>query len=294
VLLTDIITSFLGLGTTSNFRVDFTVTSATGRVIPFATFVDDATGDGLFQPAVNPAPSADDIVIAQASHATGLNNDFFKTNLHITNLGSTAATVTVSLIPRALSGTPNPPRVYTLAPGETVEKLDVLASEFGLGDPSAAGLRIHPSGPARLAVSTRTFVEKFGGTFGFLIPGLGVSNAIGLGEGRVAVIQLDQTSAPTGFRSNFGFAEVGGAAATVRVTARDGGDGAVLGTKSYAVGPNASFQANVTDILGSGATASNLYLQFAVESGAGRVLAYGAAVDNTSGDAIYVPAQKEP
>jgi hypothetical protein len=40
--------------------------------------------------------------------------------------------------------------------------------------------------------------------------------------------------------------------------------------------------------------ARNLYLQFSVASGAGRVLAYGVSIDNTSGDAIYLPAQKEP
>jgi len=28
-------------------------------------------------------------------------------------------------------------------------------------------------------------------------------------------------------------------------------------------------------------------------SGNGRVLGYGAAIDNTSGDAIYIPAQSE-
>jgi hypothetical protein len=31
-----------------------------------------------------------------------------------------------------------------------------------------------------------------------------------------------------------------------------------------------------------------------MEGGAGKALAYGVAVDNTSGDAIYVPASREP
>jgi hypothetical protein len=39
---------------------------------------------------------------------------------------------------------------------------------------------------------------------------------------------------------------------------------------------------------------TNIYLQFELEGGAGKILAYGVAVDNTSGDAIYVPAAKEP
>ncbi|MEP6993153.1 MAG: S8 family serine peptidase [Acidobacteriota bacterium] len=291
ILVTDIIGD-RGLGSTANFRVDYTVVSGSGRVIPYATFIDDVTGDGVFEPASAAVSSAEDIVVAQASHATGLNSDFFKTDLHITNLSPGVATVTVSLIPRSLTGTAGPPRVYAIAPGGTLEKLDVLASEFGLGDPSAAGLRIHPSASARLAVSTRTFVEKFGGTFGFSIPGLPVSGAIALGDGLAAVIQLDQSAAAAGFRSNFGFAEVAGEDANVRVTARSGDTGAVLGSHVYSLAASTSFQASVSDVVGSGVF-SNLYLEFSVESGAGRILPYGVSIDNTSGDAIYIPAQKE-
>jgi subtilisin-like proprotein convertase family protein len=293
LLITDIIG---GLGPTSNFRVDFTVTSLTGRVIPFAILIDDATGDGLFEPAANPAASSDDVIVTQASFARGNNDTFFKTNLFVTNVGATSTTITVSLIPRLITGTPAAPRVYTLAPGQTIQKADVLNTEFGLQDPSAAGLRIHPGSPSQLVVSTRTFVEKFGGTFGFYIPGIATSSstAIGLGTGRVAAIQLDQSSAATDSRSNFGVAEVGGADVLVRVTAKDGDTGTVLGFKDYFVPANNSFQTSLTDILGSGAFATNVYLQFELAGGAGKVLAYGVAVDNTSGDAIYVPAQREP
>jgi subtilisin-like proprotein convertase family protein len=293
LLITDIVGD-RGLGSAFNFRVDFTVTSPTGRIVPFGILLDDATGDGLFEPAANPAASAEDIVVTQASFARGAADTFFKTNLHVTNVGAEPVTLTVSLLPRILTGTPAPPRVYTLAPGQTIEKLDVLNTEFGLLDPSAAGLRIHPSGPARLVVSTRTFVEKFGGTFGFFIPGLSTGNAISLGAGTATAIHLDQSSLSTGYRSNFGMAEVGGADVAVRVFVRSGDTGAVIGSKAYFLPANTSFQQNVTDILGAGATASNIYLQFGVEGGAGRVLAYGVAVDNTSGDAIYLPAQREP
>src|SRR5262249_38294502 len=224
-LITDAITD-RGLPLTSNFRVDFTVVSPTGRIIPFATYVDDVTGDGSYQAAVNPSLSANDILIPQTAHVTGADADFFKTNLNITNLNLNPVTVTVSLIPLILTGSPNPPRVYTIAPGQTLEKIDFLASEFGLGDPSAAGLRIHPSGPARLPVSVRTYVEKFGGTFGSSVPALVATDALDLVSGRVGtVIQLDQTTDPTGYRSNFGFTEIAGAEATVTVTVKSGDTG---------------------------------------------------------------------
>ena len=114
----------------------------------------------------------------------------------------------------------------------------------------------------------------------------------GVASARVGtVIQLDQTSDPNGYRSNFGFTEVAGASATVQVTAKRGDTGATLGTKSYSLAASSSLQASVSDILGSTATASNLYLQFAVTSGSGRVIAYGATVDNRSGDTIFMAAQ---
>jgi hypothetical protein len=295
LLITDIVGD-RGLGTAANFRVDFTVTSVGGRIIPFAILIDDATGDGLFEPAGTPPPSFDDVIVTQASFASGNNDTFFKTNLFVTNVAASPVTVTVSLIPRLLTGAPPPSKVYTLAAGQTLSKPAILNTEFGLQDPSAAGLRIHPSGPAQLVVSTRTFVEKFGGTFGFFIPGLTTSSSgvIGLGTGRVAAIQLDQSSAATGSRSNFGMAEIGGADVLVRVTAKNGDTGAVLGSKSYFVFANTSSQNSVTDIIGAGSFAPNIYLQFELEGGAGKILAYGVAVDNTSGDAIYVPAQREP
>ena len=55
VLVTDLITD-RGLGTTENFRLDFTVTSPAGRIAPFAVLVDDGTGDGVFVPAEGEAP----------------------------------------------------------------------------------------------------------------------------------------------------------------------------------------------------------------------------------------------
>lgn len=289
LVVSDIISN-RGLPPTSNVRVNFTVTSATGRILPFATVVDDATGAASFQAAANPASSAEDIIVAQASHVTGANGDLFKTNVNITNLGSQSVTVTVSLIPYLLKGTPNPPRVYTIAPGQTVEKLDILQGEFGLADPSAAGLRIHPMGTTPLLVSTRTFVSKFGGNLGFAIPGVPASSALGPGAVATA-IHLDQTDAKSGSRASFGFTEIAGAGVTVRVTAKSGDTGATLGTKTYPVAANTSFQTSVTDILGAGATANNLYLQFVIDSGSGRVIPYAASVDNMSGQGIYVAAQ---
>ncbi len=290
VLVTDIVRD-RGLGAISNLRIDFTVESAGGRVVPYATFVDDSTGDGVFAAAERAPLSGEDIVIPQASHATGANADFFRTDVYVTNLSASPATFTITLLPRVLTGSALGSRTYTLAPGETLEESDVLQNVFGLAEPSAAGLRIHPSAPSRLRVSSRTFIEKQGGTFGFSIPGVPASRALGAGEGDAIILQLDQSSAANGFRSNFGFAEVAGADATVIVEAMRGDGGGRIGPGlRHVVLAGRSVQLPLSDLLPEGG-GGNVYLRVRVESGAGRVLAYGASIDNTSGDAIYIPAE---
>jgi len=151
--------------------------------------------------------------------------------------------------------------------------------------------RAHPAGPARLRVSSRTYVEKFGGTFGFSIPGVPVSRAIGAGEGFATILQLDQSSAAHGFRSNVGFAEISGADAVVLIEVL-GSDGSnpIHARFTRPVGGGQSVQFPLSDFLTS-AGGRNLYVRVSVESGAGRILAYGVSIDNISGDAIYIPAE---
>ncbi|MGH9369863.1 MAG: S8 family serine peptidase, partial [Thermoanaerobaculia bacterium] len=280
----------LGLPPVPNFRADFTVVSATGRIIPFATYVDDFTADGIFQPALNPAASGEDLILAQSAHLSGARGDFFHTNVYLTNLDSQQVTVTVSLIPNVLTGTPAPPRVWTLEPGQTLEKADILLSEFGLADPSVAGLRIHPDRPARLVVTNNTYVPKFGGTSGYSLQAVAVSRAAGLGK-TLTAIGLSQTALATGFRCNFGFLEVAASDALVRVTARSGDTGEVLGTRDYLVPASTLVVTKSTDLLGAEAAVDNFYLQYSVVSGAGRIFSFATVNDNTSGDAIYVPAE---
>jgi subtilisin-like proprotein convertase family protein len=290
VLVTDIVGD-RGLGATKNFRIDYTVESSGARVVPFATFVDHSTGDGVFAEARRVPLSEEDIVIAQASHAAGANADFFVTDLYVTNVAASPVSFTVSLLPRVLTGAPEGTRTYTLGPGQTLEAADILRTVFGLQDPSAAGLRIHPAAPARLRVSSRTYVEKFGGTFGFAIPGLPVSRAIGRDDGDAAALQLDQSAAANGFRSNFGMAEVAGKEAIVEVEVlRGDGGGPIGGRHRYTIAADGSMQQPLSSLLPGGGR--NVYLRFRVVSGEGRILAYGVSIDNTSGDAIYIPAER--
>jgi len=282
-----------GIPSQTNIRADFTVTSPTGRAIPFATTVDNNTGDAAFHAAILPVLTMDDSIVTQAAHTLGTNGNIFRTMLNITNTDVNPATFTVSLLPLFLGGAATPtPRTYSLAPGQTAEFPDVLATEFNLEFPAVTGLRIHPLAPESLVVTARTTVAKLGGFFGFTVDGVPASRAIGVGSPTLTTIFLDQSAAAGGSHTNFGFAEVGGGFATVQVTAVSGDTGNVLGGKSYVVGPNSTFQTNLADLLGSSAaTATNFYLQFSVIFGSGLVIPYASTVDNSSGDVTYIPAQ---
>src|SRR5260370_8076595 len=105
---------------------------------------------------------------------------------------------------------------------------------------------------------------------------------------------LAQSNAAGGSHRNFGFHEVGGAFATVQVTAVSGDTGTVLGGASYLVSPNSTFQTTLGDLLGSSAaTASNFYLQFSVIAGSGAAIPYPSTVHNTSEDVTYIPPQQD-
>ncbi|HYB54086.1 MAG TPA: proprotein convertase P-domain-containing protein, partial [Thermoanaerobaculia bacterium] len=287
-IMGDVITT-LGLAPLANFRANFTVTSASGRIVPFATYVDDTSGDSIFQQALNPAASAEDLILIQAAHLTGANSDFFKTDVFYTNVDANPANITVTLIPNKLTGPAPSPQVYDLAPGQTLAQTDVLASAFGLSDPSFAGMRIHPDGAARLVVTNNTYVAKFGGTAGYSVQAVPVSAAVGLGK-TVRSIGLYQTQAAAGFRCNFGFLEVGGAAGVIQVTAKSGADGSVIATKFYNVPANTLVQTTSRDLVGDGAT-DNFYLEFTVVSGGSLVLDFATVNDNTSGDAIVIAGE---
>jgi hypothetical protein len=287
--LTDILLD-RGIPSMTNFRVDFTVVSPQGRAIPWATTVDDFTGDSAFHAPLMPALTTDDIIVSQSSFLAGANGDFFTTTLDITNLDTKSAFVTVSLLPLIVPPGSLMAKGYLLAPGQTLEFLNVLSTEFDLDAPAAAGLRLHPTAAAKLAVSSTTFVSNFGGTFGYTVDGVRSSTAFVAG-GMATSIFLDQSNAVFGARTNFGFVEVGGADVTVAVAAFDGATGNPLGNTSYFLPAYTALQASVTDLIGPGGAANNFYLMFSVITGTGKIVPYASSVNNMSGDTTYVAGQ---
>ena len=273
-------------------RVDFTVLSpANGRVIPYGATVDEGSGDTLLSVARPLPESSSDVFITEVAHTHGAFNSFLTSDLAVTNLSGGSRTFTVSLLPAFLTGTPSTPAPVTLAAGETRVFHDVLQTLFGLTGDSGAGLRIHPTAAASLAVSARTSTPNNApggtGTYGFFVTGAKSSDAL-LGPGRKVSIHLAHNAE---FRTNFGFTEVSGAPLTVRATFFDE-NGTPQGSRAYALSANTTIQTSLGDLLGAG-TPANGYLEFTVDSGSGAALCFAAEIDNNTNDLIYVPGETE-
>jgi len=267
-------------------RIDFKVLSG-GSVIPYGVSVDDGSGDLSLFIASPVSESGQDRILAELGHTEGANGTFFVSDMAITNRSASGRTFEVS----TMSGSTSVTKSLTLSSGETRLLSDVLVSLFGLSGNVATGVRIHPTTPAAFAASARTFTSNTGagaGQFGFFLTPAAGSDAIGLGETAIGLGAAQNGQ----FRTNFVLTEVSGAAVTVRATVLDA-FGTPMGSRDYAVGANSTVSDALGDVIAA-ASAANATILFEPISGSGHVIATLAVVDNVSGDAIAIPAEKKP
>lgn len=278
-----------GMFTAPPALICYQVTSG-GKVIAYATSVDEGSGDTSLSLAVPTPASSGDLIIAQTAHTAGANNTFFTSNFALSNTGITPATVQLSLLPDFLGGTPTTPAPVTIGPRSTFLAPDVLAAEFGLGTGnSGSGIRIHPAGPSSLVASAKTTTPNpnGSGSYGFFLNDENSSAALSAGHAAVS-IQVEQD---TLYRTNFGFTEISGQPVTVRATVYDD-QGVPLGTRAFPVAASSTSQFPISAII-SDTSVANGYIEFTIDSGAGSVLPFVAEVDNITGDAIAVPGVLE-
>jgi hypothetical protein len=204
----------------------------------------------------------------------------FITDVRLFNRGSAAAQLTAVFTPTGADGTARFAAANVIVPPLQVVALnDVVQSVFqstGTGQLELAGAA------DQIIANSRTYTPGGHGTYGQFVPSAFVGEAIGSGDASISVPGLENTP---GFRSNIGFAEVSGAAGEVHVRYFDA-SGAVVADEVYGIAPFGHVQTRVNP------TGEALRAEVTV-AGAARVLAYGSMVDNTSGDAIFIPAARD-
>ncbi|MGV8040168.1 MAG: hypothetical protein AB2L07_08840 [Thermoanaerobaculaceae bacterium] len=246
-----------------------------------------SAGQTVVSPTAPPASAA--LWVPGAAALTGSGGSNWRTDLEVHNPGATTATYEIALLKRDQDN-PNPPKAsFTLDSGLSMRYGNILALIFG--HTGAATLRITPTA-GEVMVTSRTYNDQPGGTFGQFVPGRGVGRAIEHG-GSGRLLMLSQSSDPgQGFRTNVGLVNATGSTISVEVDTYRGSDGLHLGIRSYSLGPYKSIQLN--EFLKNELAAGNVDDAFAIvrtTTSGGVFFAFASVIDNRSNDPIYVPAE---
>lgn len=254
-----------------------------GRLVSWGLILRFAGGSAMSERGKSAAPQ---LVIPAVARTEGANGTHFVTDVRVWNRSSNPTTFTAYY-----TATGNDGRLgfsamnYALAPGQLLALDDVVSTEFrtaGVGNIEITG------DLSSLLVTSRTYNDSNGGTFGQFIPATTPAQATSLGEAPLHIGQLENT---IGFRTNIGFAEVAGEEGVVAVRVFSASNAQIA---SYDVPIPAFSHIQISGALGSlqlgGTFADAARATVTVTSGAARVVAYGSVVDNVSGDPIYIPA----
>lgn len=227
--------------------------------------------------------SVPQLVIPAIARTDGANGTHFVTDVRVLNRSTNPVTLTAWFTPGGADGRIGFSAMkYTVAPGQVLALDDVVAREFrtaGIGNLQVTG------NTAALLVTSRTYNDAAGGTFGQFIPAASPSSSTAFGDTPLHLPQLENTAA---FRTNIGFSEVAGEAGRVAVAIFDAENKPIAAYEE----PLAPFSQVQFPILGGigGTRVDAVRATVTVTEGNARIVAYGSVVDNVSGDPIYIPA----
>jgi hypothetical protein len=273
--------------TASDARVDVTVDSPTGSVTTYASVLDNTTSDPLLVSPIQAANlSANRYVLPGMADLNAGTN--FHSDVRIYNASPFPVTATATYYPQN-NGAPVT-QTINIATGEIKAYDNVLPTLFSQTSTGGAIVVTTPVNTP-LIVSGRTYSNAAkGGTYGQFIPAVTPADGVGVSDGPLQILQLEQSA---NFRSNVGLNELTGnpGVTTVQVSAIVDGS-KVASSTNIDLQPNEFKQLNgVLASLNTGNT-YNARITVKVISGNGRVTAYGSVVDNNTSDPTYVPAQK--
>ena len=281
--------SFLGSKgiTIDDARIEMVVDSPTGSVTTYASVLDQKTTDPLLVSPIQSATlSANRYVLpGMADFATVASN--FHSDIRIFNASAVPVNATATFYPQG-NGTPIAKSI-NIAAGEIKVYNNVLPTLFGVTGTGGA-IVITTAANTPLIVSGRTYsndpVKQ--GTFGQFIPAVTPAEGVGVADGPLQVLQLEQSA---NFRSNLGLNELTGNPVTVQVAA-------ILPDSKISPSTEVTLAGNEFRQLNSvlaGLNPGNTYngrITVKVTGGTGRVTAYGSVIDFLTSDPTYVPAQK--
>lgn len=286
---------------------ELTNTSSTpAKFLAYATPVDDASGDNWSVVDWSRRygySGRDTMIVPVAGVLNGANNTFFRTDVAITNTGSTSGSANLRFISR--SGEVGD-RTINLGARQSTILENVAGNLFGAPNGTVGFLLFTPVA-GTFAATSRTYATVAGqpATLGTGVPVFPASAALKAGAVRAiggiddATVATVTAGRPATFRTNFGLLETSGNPVRVRVTLKfnyaAGMKMQTSGTasKDYTLSPNQFLMLNgiATEILGAAAFSvlgdlHGIEADFQVIDGSGAVAVFTSSVDNGSGDSI--------
>ncbi len=273
--------------TLADGRVEVKVTAGDGKVMAYASVVDNKTTDPLLVTGVPLAqtPARSFVLPGVADLSTGGAN--WRSDLRLFNAGVDPQYVTMTLYPQTGSASSDTiARSFTVNPGEVSVLDNVLASRFGVTNIGGA-MHVDTITDANLVLTGRTYNQvDGGGTYGQYIAAVTPADGVAKGGRTLNVLQVEDS---TRYRTNLGIAEVSGKPVTVEVSVFLP-DAKVAPKVTIPLAANEYRQFRVLQQLGVG-TAYNARVAIRVIDGEGRITAYGSVIDMQTQDPTYVPAQ---
>ena len=234
-------------------------------------------------------PPPDALIVPAVAHLEGVVP--FRSDVRITNAGSTSATYLLSFTPSASDGTTSGKQTtVSVDAGQTIALNDVLKDFFGFALPSdqAGGvldIRVLVGSAATTFVSSRTFAATSAGTYGQFIPAVPVAKFLKAGAGALTLTQVSQSDA---FRTNIGLVEGLGAAVSGRLRVFGSAGQSLAADFPFSLRPFefVQFGSFLKDKLGI--TAPDARIDVVVDSPTGGVTTYASVLDQKTNDPLAV------
>lgn len=238
------------------------------------------------QRVVTPTHETNLLVFPIVGRVVGANGTFFRTDLSILN--STAFPNVLELQFFAANGnTDTPPAarvLVALAPNEHRYLFDVMQKPLSTESGSGA-LRIVSERPV-IAVANIYNDQRArdAGTFGQFVQGQRESQTRTHG----VLPMLSNVQDPSGRRANIGWYNDGHSVLNVTFRAHRA-NGSAAATVTRAIPPGEQRQLAAGQLFSNLEPLENMYVSFTSEGGP--LYVYASSIDNTSGDAMFIPAQ---
>jgi len=275
----------LGVTSGDDLRAEVEVTSG-GAVLAYASVVDARTNDAYFVPAqkVSDMALVTHQLVAAIAKAKGGQGTDWRSDVYLYNPTTAAQGVTLQFYSNE-----GPVSNFVEVPaGENVAVTDIVSQLFSQLTGDVSGSLQLTSAAGLLAISN-SFNLTENGTYGQFVPAKSGGDMLGIND----VGNILQLSSNAAYRCNIGFSEYSGVATWVQLILLDTG-GQQLGLGTFQVAPFSNLQLNdVFQMLNIPGNVDAARAQVKVISAnGGSIYAYASVVDNRTGDAIFVPAQK--